>query len=50
METLACGHAGFAGGSRVCPHLMRPAEKRDAEYAAIVNDYGRTGHVIDDGY
>ncbi|MBW6437555.1 hypothetical protein KZ829_27860 [Actinoplanes hulinensis] len=45
METLACGHAGFAGGSRVCPHLIRPAERRDAEYLRLLTGEGLTADL-----
>lgn len=40
MNTLACGHLAYAGRSRVCPHLARPAEDVDVDYVRLLTGHG----------
>ena len=40
VETLACGHVAYAGHSRVCPHLVRPAEDDDLDSVRLLTGQG----------
>ncbi|MFC7533921.1 hypothetical protein [Actinoplanes sp. GCM10030250] len=40
MNTLACGHVAHAGHSRVCPHLLRPAEDEDVDFVRLLTGRG----------
>ncbi|WP_197686267.1 hypothetical protein [Actinoplanes derwentensis] len=40
MDTLACGHAAYAGRSRLCPHLLSPGEDDEIDYIRLLTGRG----------